>query len=85
MTLIVKNGRGVIENFKKKQKKKNSQNFVALWHGAGSSENLKNALYNFLLFLSGSMRPVLVSNRKCRPNWQERILATEMPIDHCML
>lgn len=30
--------------------------------------------YNFLLFLSDSQRLVLVSNRKCRPKWQERVL-----------
>ena len=74
--------------------------------------------FKFLLFLTDSLRPVLVSNRMCRPNWQERILvddlyslaqsdvvchfvfvpklvigdvnslaklATDMPINHCMV
>ena len=74
--------------------------------------------FKFLLFLIDILRPVLVSNRMCRPNWQERILvddlynlaqfnvvchsvfvpklvignvsflaklATDMPINHCMV
>ena len=74
--------------------------------------------FKFLLFLTDSLRSVLVSNRMCRTNWQERILvddlyslaqsdvvchsvfvpklvigdvsflaklATDMPINHCMV
>ena len=75
--------------------------------------------FKFLLFLTDSLRSVLVSsNRMCRPKWQERILvddlyslaqsdvvchsvfvpklvigdvsflaklATDMPINHCMV
>ena len=74
--------------------------------------------FEFLLFLTSSLRLVLVSNRMCRPNWQEKILvddlyslaqsdvvchsifvpklvigdvsfqaklATDMPINHCMV
>lgn len=33
--------------------------------------------YNFLLFLSDSKRLVLVSNRNCRPNSQERVLVED--------
>ena len=33
--------------------------------------------YNFILLLSDSWRPVLVSNRKCRPSWQEKVLVED--------
>ena len=38
----------------------------------------KSLGFKFRLFLIDILRPVLVSNRMCRPNWQERILVDDL-------